>query len=291
MKPAHFEYLKPITPDELYNQLSFYGEDAKIMAGGQSLVPIMNMRLSTPKYIIDINHIEDFSYIKLDGDHIAIGALTRQTEVENSSIVEKYCPLLQEAIRYVGHAQIRNMGTIGGTIAHADPSAEVPCVLSTLRGEIVVANVEEERVVSPEEFFLTYMLSSLEPTEVIKEIRIPILSKDSGYAFEEIARRDGDFAILEAIAVIDLNENGQVAAAKIGVGGAGPTPEILEDVEDFVVGKELTDNVLDDACEQIKDILEPDSDLHGSAEYRKDLASVLVKRALETALTRAKEGA
>ena len=170
MKPAKFEYLRPDTLQEALQLLDEYGEDAKIISGGQSLIPLLNMRLSTPNYLIDISRVENLEYIREENDYIAIGALTKHAQVERSELIKEKCALLSEAVRSVGNRQIRNLGTMGGTIAHADPSAEIPCVLSALRGEIVIANAEEERIVSPDEFFLTYLLTSLEPTEMVKEV-------------------------------------------------------------------------------------------------------------------------
>jgi CO/xanthine dehydrogenase FAD-binding subunit len=205
--------------------------------------------------------------------------------------VKEVCPLLSEAIKWVGHAQIRNRGTVGGSIAHGDPSAELPCVLTALRGEIVIANVDgSEEVLVPEEFFLTYMLTSLQPDQILKEVRFPIIPKESGSAFVELARRQGDFGLAEVAAVVDLDDLGQLSNVKIAVGGVNPTPTALEEVEEYLIGKKLTDEVLKQVSHLTQESVDPESDLHGSAEYRQELAGTLTVRALKIAVDRARGG-
>ncbi|MBT2605215.1 xanthine dehydrogenase family protein subunit M [Bacillus sp. ISL-53] len=290
MKPAKFEFLRPATIEDAVQYLADYGEDAKIISGGQSLIPVLNMRLSTPKYLIDVSRIKELNYIKKDSSVIKIGALTRHYEVEESELVRKYCPLLTEGMKNVGHPQIRSRGTIGGSIAHADPSAELPCILSALRGEIVIIGPDGERTVPTDEFFLTYLLTSLEPTELVKEIRFPIINENHGTAFIEMTRRHGDFALVEVASVVGIDEQGNFSSVQLAVGGAGPTPIVLEDIEDFLIGKEPTEHVIEEAVSSIKDYLDPEGDLHSSAEYRIHLASVLTKRALQTAIKRVPKG-
>lgn len=287
MKPAKFEYLLPLNLQEALAYLDEYGEDAKIMSGGQSLIPVLNMRLSTPKYIIDLGKVEELKYILEEDEQIRIGALTRHADVERSELVHQHCGILVEAMKWVGHTHIRNRGTMGGTIAHADPSAEMPCVVTALRGEIVIASKEEERVVSPEEFYLTYLLTSLEPTEMVKEVRFPVLSSTSGFAFTELARRHGDFALVAVAAVIDLDAAGKISSCRLVVGGAGPVPAIIEDAEDELIGEEPTEEAFIQALKHIEDDLDPEDDLHGTGEYRIELARTLCKRALITASNRA----
>jgi CO/xanthine dehydrogenase FAD-binding subunit len=291
MKPAVFSYLRPTNLQEALTFLEEYGEDAKILSGGQSLIPTMNMRLSVPAYLIDISRIGDLNYIKLDDDFLAVGALTKHKDIENSDLVKEVCPLLSEAIKWVGHAQIRNRGTVGGSIAHGDPSAELPCVLTALRGEIVVVNVDgSEEVLVPEEFFLTYMLTSLQPDQMVKEVRFPIIPKESGSAFVEVARRHGDFGLAEVAAVVDLDDMGQLSTVKIAVGGVNSTPTALEQVEEYLIGKKLTDEVLRKVSDLTQESVDPESDLHGSAEYRQELAGTLTVRALKIAVERARGG-
>jgi CO/xanthine dehydrogenase FAD-binding subunit len=291
MKPAVFSYLRPTNLQEALTFLEEYGEDAKILSGGQSLIPTMNMRLSAPAYLIDISRISGLNYIKLDDDFLTVGALTKHKDIENSDLVKEVCPLLSEAIKWVGHAQIRNRGTVGGSIAHGDPSAELPCVLTALRGQIVIVNVDgSEEVLVPEEFFLTYMLTSLQPDQMVKEVRFPIIPKESGSAFVEVARRHGDFGLAEVAAVVDLDDMGQLSNVKIAVGGVNPTPITLEQVEDYLNGKKLTDEVLRQVSDLTQESVDPESDLHGTAEYRQELAGTLTVRALKIAVKRARGG-
>ncbi|WP_045521906.1 FAD binding domain-containing protein [Neobacillus niacini] len=290
MKPPKFSYLRPNSLLEALNMLAEYGDDAKIMSGGQSLIPLLNMRLSTPGYIIDIGRVEELKGIREKEDAIVIGGMTRHVDVEKSALVQEKCPLLTEGIRWVGHNQIRSRGTIGGSIAHADPSAELPCMLTALRGEIVIVSSEEEMTLSPEEFFLSYLLTSLEPNQLIKEIRFPKIKKGSGYAFEEVARRHGDFALVEVAAVLELDYDGTIADAKIALGGANSVPFIPEATEEFLIGKLPDDSIIKEAATLQLDELDPEGDIHGSKEYRRYLSGVLLERALYKAVERAREG-
>ncbi|MGE6612629.1 FAD binding domain-containing protein [Peribacillus sp. NPDC076916] len=290
IKPAKFNYLRPSSLEEAVHYLSEYGEDAKILSGGQSLIPLLNMRLSTPKYLIDIGRAEGLSYIQEEGESLVIGALTKHREIEKSELVKEKCPLLSEAIRWVGHEQIRNRGTVGGSIAHGDPSAELPCVLTALRGGVVIADVNGEEIVSPEDFFLTYMLTSLQPDQLVKEIRFPILKPTSGSAFVEVARRHGDFGLVEVAAVVDLSEDGSFSEVKLAIGGVNSVPTALGDVERLLVGKEPTEESYKDASVLTMEMIEPESDLHGTAEYRRELSGTMVIRALKQATIRAQGG-
>ncbi|MFD2001247.1 FAD binding domain-containing protein [Peribacillus frigoritolerans] len=290
MKPAKFNYLRPSSLEEAVHYLSEYGDDAKVLSGGQSLIPLLNMRLSTPKYIIDIGRVGGLSYIHADGESLVIGALTKHRDIEKSKLVKEKCPLLSEAIRWVGHEQIRNRGTVGGSIAHGDPSAELPCVLTALRGEIVLADENGEEIVSPEEFFLTYMLTSLQPDQLVKEIRFPIIKPASGSAFVEVARRHGDFGLVEVAAVVDLSEEGSFSEVKLAIGGVNSIPTALEDVERLLFGKEPNEELFKKASDLTMELVEPESDLHGTAEYRRELSGTMVIRALKKATIRAQGG-
>ncbi|MEH7178033.1 FAD binding domain-containing protein [Neobacillus vireti] len=290
MKPPKFSYLRPNNLQEALNMLAEYGDEAKIMSGGQSLIPLLNMRLSTPGYIIDIGRVEELKGIREEEDALVIGGMTRHVDVEKSALVQEKCPLLTEGIRWVGHNQIRSRGTIGGSIAHADPSAELPCMLTALRGEIVIVSSEGEMTLSPEEFFLSYLLTTLEPNQLVKEIRFPKIKKGSGYAFEEVARRHGDFALVEVAAVIELDHNGTIADAKIALGGANSVPFVPEATEEFLIGKLPDYSIIKEAATLQLDELDPEGDIHGSKEYRRYLSGVLLERALYKAVDRAREG-
>lgn len=291
MKPAAFEYYRPETLDEALALLDQHGDDAKILAGGQSLVPAMNMRLAQPAVLIDINRLgAELDYIKVEDGQVRIGGLTRHYDVETSPIVKEHCPLLAEAAGWIGHLQIRYRGTIGGSIAHSDPSSELPSVVAALGGELVIRSVHGERIATPDEFFLTYMTTALAENEILAEIRFPVQPQGTGYAYEEFARRHGDFAIVGVAAAFNL-EDGKIQNAKLGLSGVSDGPVKPEDVEEFLNGKEPSVELFDEAGQMVADSLDPDSDLHASAEYRKHLARVFVRRALAKCLERIQGGA
>ena len=200
MKPAIFEYFSPKTAEEATDLLAEHGDDAKVLAGGQSLVPLMNMRLARPAIVVDINRIETLAYIREENGLLRLGALTRQRAAEGSSLVAARCPLLRDALRLVGHVQIRNRGTIGGSIAHADPAAELTAVLTALDGEVTARGPRGDRVIAAADLFVTYLTTSLEPRELLVEVCIPALPPGAGWSWMEIARRHGDFALGDLVA-------------------------------------------------------------------------------------------
>ncbi|WP_017729039.1 FAD binding domain-containing protein [Halalkalibacterium ligniniphilum] len=288
MKPPKFDYYKPATLEEALDLLEEVGDDGKIIAGGQSLVPIMNMRLATPKCLIDINGIKELDYIKREDDVLKIGTLTRQSVVETSEEVKKYCGLITEAIPKIGHVQTRNRGTFGGSIVHADPSAELPLVLLTLNGTVQIASKDEYRTVEAEDFFITYLTTDIMPTEIVTEISFPITEGRNGYSFQEIARRHGDFALVAASCHLTVDDEDQISSVRLVLGGVEAVPLLIADFEDVLVGQTLSDELLEEVAEAIENEVEPESDLHASAEYRTHLAKVLAKRALTEAYERAR---
>lgn len=285
MKPAPFRYTAPESVAEALGLLRSYGQDGKLLAGGQSLVPLLNMRLARPSVIIDLNRILELSYIKEDNGEIAVGAMTRQRETELSPLIRGRLPLLAEALGVVGHPQIRNRGTIGGSIAHADPSAELPPVAAVLQAKMVIRGPKGRRVLTPEEFFLTYLTTALEPDELLVEIRFPVVPK-AGAAFLEVARRHGDYA-LAGVAVVVSKNGERVGTCRLAFTGVGPGPVRIPEAEAAVMGNHLTDRVLQDVRKTVEERLDPDSDVHASAEYRKHVAGVLAVRALRFAAERA----
>lgn len=285
MKPAPFRYAAPESVAEALGLLRSYGQDGKLLAGGQSLVPLLNMRLARPSVIIDLNRILELSYIKEDNGEIAVGAMTRQREAELSPLIRRRLPLLAEALGVVGHPQIRNRGTIGGSIAHADPSAELPAVAAVLQAKMVIRGPKGRRVLTPEEFFLTYLTTALEPDELLVEIRFPVVPK-AGAAFLEVARRHGDYA-LAGVAVVVSKNGERVGTCRLAFTGVGPGPVRIPEAEAAVMGNHLTDRVLQDVRKTVEERLDPDSDVHASAEYRKHVAGVLAVRALRFAAERA----
>ncbi len=290
MKPARFEYFCPRTVDEAVDLLAQYGDEGKVLAGGQSLVPLMNMRLARPAVIIDINRIEGFGDLRERNGILRFGALTRQRAAERSPVVAERCPLLRDALRLVGHAQIRNRGTIGGSIAHADPAAELTAILSALDGEVTARSARGTRTIAAADLFVTYLTTALDPRELIVEIRIPALSPGAGWSWMEIARRHGDFA-LAGVGVVLATRRGTIAEARIALTGVGPTPVRAGAAERLLVGHAPSDPLWTEAAEAVRTAVTPDGDIHASAEYRKHVAGVLTQRALREALSRTKEAA
>ena len=290
MKPAAFEYFAPTTVEEAVGLLAEHGEQAKVLAGGQSLVPLMNMRLARPAVIVDINRIRSLDYIRTESGGVRIGALTRQRAAERSPHVAERCPLLRDALRWVGHAQIRNRGTIGGSIAHADPAAELTAVLAALGGEVAVRGPRGLRVIAAPDLFVTYLTTSLDPRELLVEVRFPALPARAGWSWMEIARRHGDFA-LAGVGVVLAERGGVIAEARLGLTGVGPTPVRAGEAERVLVGRSPSEALWEEAAEAVREAIEPEGDIHASSEYRRHVAGVLIRRALGSALSRLQEAA
>jgi carbon-monoxide dehydrogenase medium subunit len=283
MKPAKFDYHAPGSIDEAVELLARYGGDAKVLAGGQSLVPLLNFRLARPAALVDVNRIAALSYVREVNGTVAFGAMTRQRTIEFSPVVASRLPLLREATRWVGHLPIRSRGTIGGSIAHADPSAEYPAVLTALGGEVVVQGPRGRRTVKAADLFETYLTTTLAPEELVVEVRLPAMAAGSGYAFEEFARRHGDFAIV-GIAAMLVRDGARCTGARLAAAGAGPVPVRLRAAEEILERDGLGDAAIEAAAARAAELVAPDSDIHASAEYRRHLTSVLTGRALRRAL-------
>src|SRR6516164_5986823 len=215
MKPPRFQYCAPHMLDEALALLDQNSEDTKVLAGGQSFVPLLNMRLASPTFIVDINHIAELQYIEQEDGYLAIGATVRQRQVERSGLVQEKHPLLIEVIKHIGHMQIRNRGTVVGSIAHADPAAELPALLICLNGEALVQNIHGERIIPAADFFTGYLATALEPGEMLTEVRFPMLAPQSGWAFMEFARRSGDYALVGAAAVLNPTADDRCMSAHI----------------------------------------------------------------------------
>jgi len=283
VKPAKFDYHAPTSLDDAVALLQRYGGDAKILAGGQSLMPLLNFRLSRPAALVDLNRIASLAYIREENGQVRLGAMTRQRTIEFSPVVARRLPLLSEATKWVGHLPIRTRGTIGGSIAHADPSAEYPAVLTALEGEVVARGPKGERVVKAKDLFLTYLTTSLESDEVLSEIRLPVMPMGAGFALEEFARRHGDFAIV-AIAAMVVRDAARCKQARLATAGAGPVPVRLRAAEEILERDGVTDAAIDAAARRAAELVSPDSDIHASADYRRHLTMVLTRRALKRAL-------
>ena len=285
MKPAKFEYHAPASVEEALALLGRYAGDAKLLAGGQSLVPLLNFRLSRPAALIDLNRIASLFGIREENGRVRLGAMTRQRTIEFSPVIARRLPLLREATRLVGHLPIRSRGTIGGSIAHADPSAEYPAVLTALEGEIVARGPRGERTLKPGELFQTYLTTTLAPDEILVEVRFPATPDGAGSAFEEFSRRQGDFAIV-GIAALVVRDGARCKAARLATAGAGPVPLRLRAAEEILERDGLSDRAIEAAARRASELVEPDSDIHASADYRRHLTGVLTRRALKRAIAR-----
>ena len=289
MKPAKFDYHAPASVDEALALLTRYGGDAKVLAGGQSLVPLLNFRLSRPAALVDLNRIPALAYIRAHDGEVRLGAMTRQRTIEFSPVIAEHVPLLTEATRWVGHLPIRSRGTIGGSLAHADPSAEYPTVLVALGGSVVARGPRGERVLGAGELFQSYLATSLDADEILVEVRLPAMPAGAGYAFEELARRHGDFALV-GIAAVVTRAGARCTMARLATAGAGPVPLRLRAAEEILERDGLGDAAIEAAARRATELVNPDADLHASADYRRHLTGVLTARAIKRALAKAAHG-
>ena|SRR5579859_99469 len=290
MKPPRFRYCVPNMLDEALALLDQYGEDTKVLAGGQSLIPLLNMRLAGPAYILDINHISELNYIEAEDGYLAIGAIVRQRQVERASQAKEQHPLLLEAIQHIGHMQIRNRGTVVGSIAHADPAAELPALLTCLDGEVVAQSVHGERVMKAEDFFTGYLSTALHQSEMLTEVRFPWIPPKSGWAFMEFARRSGDYALVGTSAVITPDLDGRCMSAHISYLGIAGSPIRAREVENILVGSMLDEQTLEQAAEIARSFVSNDmEDVHATVDYRRALTAEITKRVLQTAWARRKQ--
>jgi carbon-monoxide dehydrogenase medium subunit len=287
MKPGPFVYHDPANVADVVALLAQY-EDVKLLAGGQSLMPMLNMRFVVPDHVIDLNGVADMNGIDDSGDALAIGAMTRQREVAGSETVAVRAPVMQEALSWVGHFQTRNRGTIGGSLCHLDPAAELPTVAAAYDAVLTAAGPDGTREIAFAEWPLAYMMTTLAPEEVLTQVRIPYWGEPHGAAFVEFARRHGDFAIIGIAALLAV-EGGKITRAAIAVGGADVRPLRLTDAEAMLVGEAPGESVFQEAGAMARKI-DTMSDAYVTSEYRQRLAGVLVERALAQAAKRANGG-
>jgi len=286
MKPAPFEYHAPTSIEEAIGLLQRYGTDARLLAGGQSLVPMMNFRVAAPATIIDVGRIPGLARIVEDGGAIRIGAMVRQRAVEFSPLIAEKLPLLRDAVQLVGHLPTRSRGTIGGSVAHADPSAEIPMVLRALDGEVVARGSAGERRIPAADFFCDALTTALAPDEILLEVRLPVMPAGAGWAVEEFSRRHGDFAIAAVAATVLRNGGGSVEA-QIACAGVASRPLRLGAAEEIVRARGLDLDAVKEAAAQAVTGIEPLSDQAASGEFRLHLLQVLTRRALLRAAERA----
>jgi len=284
MKPAAFEYIVADSVEMAVASLTQAG-DAKIIAGGQSLVPMLNFRLLRPSVLVDINRIPDLAYVREDGGVIRIGALTRHHRLETSPVIARHFPVLTEAMAHVAHLAIRNRGTIGGSLSHADPAAELPMMALLLDAELRVVSASGARTVAARDFFRDALSVDLAEDEIVTEVVLPKLP-NTGWGFAEVARRSGDFALAAVAATLTLSD-GKIARARVAMTGVAPTARRVTEAERLLIGQRLDDGVDSDVIEAVRAATEPPTDLHASAEYRRHLVGVLAGRALAAAWGRA----
>jgi carbon-monoxide dehydrogenase medium subunit len=294
LKPPPFAYTDPQSLPEALDTLGQHGDDAKLLAGGQSLVPLLNMRLAQPEVLIDLNRIDALSYIRpqsRDGvAGISLGAMTRQTTIECSTEIRSAVPLLAEGLGWVGHPQIRNRGTVGGSIAHADPAAELPLLFQVLGGVATAQSMAGTRTIAASDFFVYTFTPALEPDEILTEVWFPARVPRTGHAFIEVARRHGDFALVAVAVVVTLGEDQTIAEARIALGGAAPVPMRATQAEQSLQGQRAGPHVFRAASAVASAESEPSGDIHADANYRREVVGTLTARALTTALGRVPEG-
>lgn len=287
MIPPAFEYLRPKTIPEAVALLQQHGDDAKILSGGQSLIPMMKLRLARPSHLIDINRIAGLSYIKEDGGFLKIGGLTREWEVEASAVVRSKCPILLDTARVIADPQVRNLATVGGNLAHGDPANDHPATMVALGAQVVATGAKGERVIAIDDFFVSLFTTALSHDEILTEIRIPLPPAKSGGAYVKLERKVGDFATAAVAVQLTLDDKGAVQKAGIGLTNVGPTPIRARKAEDALRGKKLDQATIAQAAQFASDEAQPSSDLRGPAAYKKGLIKELTKRALARAAERA----
>ncbi|MBM4264163.1 MAG: xanthine dehydrogenase family protein subunit M [Deltaproteobacteria bacterium] len=287
MIPTAFDHIAPRTIDEALRALAQHGDDAKLLAGGHSLLPLMKLRLANPTLLIDIGKIAELRGIRQKKDKIVIGALTTHYQIESSALLKKTSPLLCETARAIGDVQVRNRGTIGGSLVHADPAADWPAAMLALGAEFNLVEANVERIVHADDFFIGPMTSATAPTEILSEIRIPLPQRRTGSVYLKMPQQASGFAIVGVAAWVRVNGKGSCEDIGIGVTGLADRPFRAAAVADLLRGKKLTDKLIVSAAATIADALEPLEDLHASADYRAHLAKVYAARAVQEAARRA----
>jgi aerobic carbon-monoxide dehydrogenase medium subunit len=290
VKPASFEYHAPEKVTDAATLLRDFGDEAKVLAGGQSLVPIMALRLARFDHVVDLNRVGDLRGVERRDGTVRVGAMTRQAEVERDATIADGVPLLARATPLIGHFQIRNRGTLGGSLAHADPAAEYPAVALALDAEFEVANATGSRTVPASEFFVSTFMTALEADDVLTAVRFPVWGGRSGFAVEEVARRFGDFALTGAVCGIELDGSGRVARAAIAMFGMGSTPLRAPEAEAVLAGSVAEEVDVEEIGRAAAAPTDPPDDIHASAAYRRSVGAVVVARALRRAIEEARSG-
>jgi carbon-monoxide dehydrogenase medium subunit len=288
MKPAPFEYYAPSSIEEVLDLKHQYGDDAKFLAGGQSLVPAMNFRIVQPSVLIDLNRVNELSFIKEDKNVIRVGSMARERHLEFDASIKKLTPLLHEAVPFIAHPQIRNRGTIGGSIVNADPAAELPVLMIALSAKLKAKNKSAERWIDAKDFFAGMFTTALEPDEVLVEIELPFVEKNTGWSFMEVAPRSGDYAMMGVATLVTLDKNKKCKSAKLVYLNAGDGPVDAIEAERLLEGEVLNDTVIESAALHASEKeINPFGNIHASIDFQRHLANSLTKKALKIALERA----
>ena len=289
MKPAPFEYIAPESLDGALAALQEHGFDAKLLAGGQSLVPVMNFRLAQPAMLIDLNPLTALNYIRHDTatDELRLGAMTRQRQLEHSPLVKQHAPLLHETMPHIAHPQIRNRGTLGGSLAHADPAAELPVIAVALNGRFHLQSAADDRWIAAADFFTSLFETACADNEMLTEVALPPLPPRTGTAFTEMARRHGDYALAGVAAVVTLDANQVCTAARLVYLNLGEIPIVAETASSILVGHAFSEELVAETAVSARQAIDPTGDIHATADYKRHLADVLTKRALRQAFARA----
>lgn len=288
MKPAPFEYHAPTSLEQALEFKARYGDDAKLLAGGQSLVPAMNFRIMQPGMLVDLNRMDELSYIHEAGDVIRIGSMSRERHLEFDALIEKHAPLLHEAVPFIAHPQIRNRGTIGGSIVNADPAAELPVLMLALSARLKAKNASAERWIDAKDFFVGMFTTALEPDEILVEIEVPFMPANTGWSFMEVAPRAGDYALMGVAVQVMLDETGKCQQAKLVYLNAGEGPIDAQEAAQLLQGETITDALMEDAALHASEKeITPFGNVHTSPEFQRHLAKVLTKKTLKQAIQRA----
>jgi aerobic carbon-monoxide dehydrogenase medium subunit len=287
MIPPSFEYLRPKTVPEAVAMMQQHGDEAKILSGGQSLIPMMKLRLARPAVLVDINRISGLSYVKEEGGYLKIGGLTREAELEASALVRSKYPILFDTANVIADPQVRNMATVGGNLAHGDPANDHPATMVTLGAQVIATGPKGERVIAIEDFFVSLFATALQHEEILTEIRIPVPPARSGGAYFKLERKIGDFATAAVAAQLALDENGVCETVGIGLTNVGPAPVKARKAEEFLRGKKPDESNIAQAAQLAADESTPSPDLRGPVEYKKGLVKELTKRALTRAFEHA----
>lgn len=288
MIPASFDYAAPGTLEEAFSLLEQHGDEAKILAGGHSLIPMMKLRFASPEFLIDINNIPGLSYIKEEDGYLKIGALTREAELDHSDIIRDKYPIFTDASKLIADPQVRNMGTVGGNIAHGDAANDHPAVMMALRAEVVISSAEGSRSVPIDEFFYGFYMTAVQPNEILTEIRIPVAGPGTGNAYHKLERKVGDYATAGVAVQLTLDDKGVCTYAGIGLTNVNPTPMRAERSEEVLVGNVPTEALINEAAQYASEDCNPSSDLRGDEEYKRAMVKVLTKRIINKALERAR---